>query len=149
MYQAIHRSRGIQNNRIIFAYCWIPEINEVKVNDEGQITEFIHISKIRDEFDVREIENNEEEEFFDDLIQQIGDRELVSKVLNEIDYTSKSDTKIAYDLHINRKELWKEPDGRGSPAAKYIKVIRDGIYKRDIHKRKIKKEKYSIKPISK
>jgi hypothetical protein len=37
MYQAFHRNRGLQHNRIIFAYCWFPpdileEFNVISVN---------------------------------------------------------------------------------------------------------------------
>ncbi len=138
IYQAIHRNRGLQNNRIIFLYCWIPPYYRWIIGDT--------LYRLRNEFDFREIQDREEDDFFNSLKDQIGDRKLVTKLLNMIDYDNKSDTEIAKDTKLWKKKLWTDEiiDGRGGPANLYIKILREGIYKRDVGRTKIKQEKYSI-----
>jgi hypothetical protein len=145
IYQAIHRNRGLQNKRIIFVYCWIPPyIKQIPGQYQKVFSQPLY--RVWNEFDVRDIMKQEEHEFFDDLKNQIGDRELVEKTLDLIDLTNKSDTIIASELGLYNKNLLKKPkiDGSGGPASLYVKVLRDGIYKRDVGRRKIKKSKYKI-----
>jgi len=143
IYQAIHRNRGLQNNRIIFLYCWIPPYYRWIIGDR--------LFRLRREFDFREIQDNEEDDFFNSLKQQIGNRRLVTTILDMLDYSNESDTNIAKDTKIWKKELWTEEilDGRGGPANLYIKILKDGIYKREVGRHKLKKDKYSINTILK
>jgi len=68
MYQAFHRSRGLLNNRIIFAYCWFPpEILE----------EFTVTAIRRDEHD--------EEQFWQNLEHQEKNNMLMRSFINDMD----------------------------------------------------------------
>jgi hypothetical protein len=99
-----------------------------------------------DEFDFRRIELEEEEEFFESLKSQIGDRTLVNNVMDDIAFTDKSNKNIANDNKIYRKKVYKNikpTDGSGGPASLYIKIIRKGIYGRN-QQGKVKKDKYKI-----
>jgi hypothetical protein len=136
IYQAVHRNRGLQNKRIIFLYCWIPE----KYLFHGGR----RLYKIVKEFDFRKIKNNEEDDFFNSLKEQIGNRNLVIDILNDIDYSDKSSTQIASDRKLSRKNIYNRPDGSGGPAAQYINILRDGIYKKDVGKNRLKDDKYKI-----
>jgi len=136
IYQAVHRSRGLLNKRIIFLYCWIPE----KYLFHGGR----HLFKIVEEFDFRKIERDEEDEFFQNLKDQIGNRKLVDDILDDINYKNKTNTKIAKERNISRLNLYSKPDGKSGIATTYIKVLKDGIYKRNVVKNKINNPKYKI-----
>jgi hypothetical protein len=136
VYQATHRNRGLQNNRIIFLYCCIPPYKKY-LTYGGK-----HLHKIVDEFDFRFIKLDEEDEFFQSLKEQVGNRRLVNTVIDDILFSNESNRTIASNNKIYRKELYNRIDGRGGSAAMYIKVLRDGIYARDI--RRVIKDKYKI-----
>ncbi len=128
IYQAVHRNRGLQNTRIIFLYCWIPPYK--KYLSYGGT----HLYKIRDEFNYRIIYQKEEDDFFQSLFDQIGNRTIVTDVLDDIVYSKKNITKIANDNKIFRKNLYSKKDGRGGPAPTYVKVLRDGVLAKDLRR---------------
>jgi hypothetical protein len=138
IYQAVHRNRGLQNKRIIFLYCWIPPYKKY-LTYGGK-----HLYKIVEEFDFRKITKKEEDDFFNSLKDQIGNRQLVHDILNDLDYKNKTSTQIASDRKISRKNIYNRPDGRGGPATQYINVLRDGIYKKEVGKNRLKDVKYKI-----
>jgi len=138
IYQAVHRNRGLQNKRIIFLYCWIPPYKKY-LTYGGK-----HLYRIKDEFDFRTIENDEKDDFFNSLAYQIGNRKLVNDILDDIDYQKKSNTKIAIDRKLTRRNLYSKPDGKGGTATKYIEVLNKGIYKKNVDKNKIKNPRYKI-----
>lgn len=138
VYQAVHRSRGLQKNRIIFLYCWIPPYKKYLTYGGARLY------KIVEEFDFRKIQLDDEDEFFDCLKDQIGNRNLINDVIDDLTYTDKSNRNIADDREIYRKNLYKKPDAKGGPATPYIKIVKDGIYRRKSKKKKVIKPHYKI-----
>ena len=72
MYQAFHRNRGLQNNRIIFAYCWFPP-------------------QILKEFSVKSVERTQskEEEFWKEREAEERNRRLIGNLIKEISVAEK------------------------------------------------------------
>jgi hypothetical protein len=70
IYQAVHRNRGLQKNRIIFLYCWIPPYKKYLCYGGT------NLYKIVEEFDFRKIKNDEEDDFFNSLKEQIGNKKF-------------------------------------------------------------------------
>jgi hypothetical protein len=150
MYQAFHRNRGLQHNRIIFAYCWIPMDIHYDENEKDITKKIYQESKIKDEFDVKEIKIKEEKDLFDSLKLQLGNRQFIHQLMNGINQDL-TDTEIAKKEKVNRKydkntQSWiissNKVDKSRGPASNYIHVFREGLYRRDYGK---VKAKYSIK----
>lgn len=133
MYQALHRNRGINKHRIVFAYCWFPEPDDLPYFDRD----------VHDEFHVKKIFNEQEKDFFDWLESRmatthIGNRALVDEILDKIE-EGKTDTQIAHKFRINalysernNEGLIRERDIDTGPgrAPKYIRIFRKGIYEK-------------------
>jgi hypothetical protein len=119
--------------------------------NEKDITKKIYQeSKIKDEFDVKEIKIKEEKDLFDSLKLQLGNRQFIHQLMNGINQDL-TDTEIAKKEKVNRKydkntQSWiissNKVDKSRGPASNYIHVFREGLYRRDYGK---VKAKYSIK----
>ena len=112
MYQAFHRNRGLQKNRIIFAYCWFPPqiLKEFKIesvnrnkNDE---------EKFWEKLEKEEIQNRLIESFIDDI--NLADRpNLMKTYLSEKYKMFGSENRDKIQEFINRyleiKKMVKPP----------------------------------------
>jgi len=83
MYQAFHRNRGLQNNRVIFGYCWFP----------AEILKEFHIESVN-----RDVES--EQAFWDKLENQEIERNLMNSLVTEI---SLSERPLKMKTHLSEK----------------------------------------------
>ena len=135
IYQALHRNRGLQHNRIIFAYCWIPKTPvNLHPNTQTQIQDILDDyedkSQIRKEFTIKKIDNKDEEDLFEDLQNDYGDIGLIEDIIEDIHIGEISNTKIA-----NKYKIFKS--GKG-PDPNHVKDIKS---KYDELKKSMKKAK--------
>jgi len=79
MYQAFHRNRGLQKNRIIFAYCWFPP-------------------ELLKEFSVKSVEKSKsaEKEFWDSLEEQEIKNRIMDSFTNEINLADRPNLMKTY-----------------------------------------------------
>lgn len=105
MYQAFHRNRGLQNNRIIFAYCWFP-------------------AKILNEFYIESINRDEvsEKAFWNRLEEQESKRRHMNSLVKDI---SLSIRPLKMKTHLSEKYRMFGDENRdriGQFINKYLEI---------------------------
>lgn len=83
MYQAFHRNRGLQNNRVIFAYCWFPP----------EILKELHIESVNRD-------DASEKALWEKLEREEKERRLMNSLIKEI---SLADRPNLINTHISEK----------------------------------------------
>jgi hypothetical protein len=116
VYQAYHRTRGLRNNRIIFAYGWFPE-PEMLINKV--IVKSFFRYNLRNEFDVKK--EFKPEKLYE-ILEQSEDIFLSwKKLILDIDNGKKSNTDIA-----NEYKIWG--GSAQGPNTGLIKDMREKIH---------------------
>ncbi len=120
IYQAVHRNRGLQNDRIIFLYCWIPPRLSKRVRNNPNAYQKIFsesLYKLWDEFEVSEIEEKDEDKLFKNLLKNYGELSLIKDILEDMK-KGMSNKDIA-----KKYKIWKGPGG--GLGTQHVKEIRE------------------------